>query len=70
MTGVEKLLKKAGSASAVAAKLAVERPCSRQLVEYWKTCGYVPGKWAPLVNREFGIPLHELNPTIYPKSAN
>lgn len=70
MTGVEKLLKKAGSATAAAAALTDdERTCSRQVIEHWKNQGYVPGKWAPAVNRVFGIPLHELNPTIYPKSA-
>ncbi len=71
MTGVEKLLKKeADSASAVAARLSDEqRKCTRQLVEYWLEQGYVTPKWAPVVNRTYGIPLHELNPAIYPKSA-
>ena len=70
-TGIEKLLEKEnGSASAVAAKLTDEdRTCTRQLVEYWKEQGYVTPKWAPHVNRVYRIPLHELNPSIYPKSA-
>lgn len=29
--------------------------------------GYVPGNWAPLVTREYGVSLHDLNPTVYPK---
>lgn len=71
MTGVEKLLKKEdGSTRAIAAKLSDDsRTCSRQLVEYWVKQGYVTGKWAPAVNRVYAIPLHELNPAIYPKSA-
>src|SRR5687767_10932911 len=72
MTGVEKLLKKeSGSASAVAAKLTAEdregRDCTRQLVEYWAEQGYVTPKWAPVVNRVYEIPLHELNPAVYPR---
>lgn len=75
MTGVEKLLEKeAGSASAIAARLneaapSAGKPCSRQLVEYWAKQGYVTGKWAPVVNRVYEIPLYELNPAIYPQSA-
>jgi hypothetical protein len=71
MTGVEKLLEKeGGSTSAIAAKLSdPARTCSRQLVEYWRGQGYVTGKWAPVVNRVYGIPLHELNPLIYPQTA-
>jgi hypothetical protein len=70
MTGVEKLLdKESGSATAVAAKLTEpDRECTRQLVEYWAKRGYVTPTWAPVVNRVYGIPLHELNPSIYPKS--
>lgn len=70
MTGIEKLVEKEGSASAIAEKLAsAGRKCSRQVVEHWVNNGYVPGKWAPLLNRIYRVPLHELNPTIYPKSA-
>lgn len=71
MTGIEKLLKKeAGSTSAIAAKLTSDdRPCSRQLVQYWVKQGYVTGKWALAVNQKYDVPLHELNPSIYPKSA-
>jgi hypothetical protein len=71
MTGVEKLIKKTGSAKALAEMLtAAGKECSRQVVEHWLNNGYVPGKWAPLVNRVTDIPLHDLNPTIYPKSVN
>lgn len=67
MTGVEKLLKK-GSATAIAQRLSdKERTCTRQLVEYWAEQGYVTPKWAPIVYRAYGIPLHELNPAIYPQ---
>lgn len=68
MTGVDKLLEAAeGSATVVAARLSTpERACKRQHVEYWVKQGHVPGTWAPLVQQVFGIPLHELNPTIYP----
>lgn len=77
MTGVEKLLAQEGAdkttaaqARAVAEKLTeAGRECSRQVVEHWVAAGYVPGKWAPLVNSIYRIPLHELNPSIYPKSA-
>lgn len=70
MTGIEKLLEKeGGSATAVAAKLTdEERTCTRQLVEYWVEQGYVTPKWAPVANRVYGVPLHELNPAIYPPS--
>lgn len=69
MTGVEELLQKeAGSTSAIAAKLSDPgRTCTRQLVEYWAERGYVTPKWAPVVNRAYGIPLHKLNPAIYPE---
>lgn len=69
MSGVDDLLAlEDGKASAVAATLTSgERKCSRQLVEYWKSVGYVTGTWAPLVNSKYGIPLHKLNPRIYPK---
>jgi hypothetical protein len=71
MTGVEKLLAaEKGSASAVAARLtSPSRKCSRQLVEYWVKQGYVTGTWAPAVNSAYSIPLHELNPTIYPQTT-
>lgn len=71
MSGVKKLLKKVdGSASAVAKRLDTKRrPCKRQHVEYWIQRGYVPATWAPLVSREFGLPLHELNPRVYPAPA-
>lgn len=68
MTGVEELISKCGSPAEVAAKLTTpERPCSRQLVEYWVKRGYVTGTWAPLVTRAFGVPLHKLNPAVYPE---
>lgn len=69
MTGVEKLLQAAeGSSTAVARRLCTEdRQCRRQDVEYWIKRGYVPGNWAPAVAEAFEIPLHELNPNIYPK---
>lgn len=70
MTGTDKLIKKAGSPRAVAEELTkAGRECSRQVVEHWVKNGYVPGKWAPLVNQVYRIPLHELNSSIYPKSA-
>lgn len=70
MTGIEKLIEREGSPRLVAEKLTAEgTPCSRQVVEHWVTAKRVPGRWAPLVNRVYRIPLHELNPTIYPKSA-
>lgn len=70
MTGVQKLLKN-GTPTEIAAALSAahDRKCTRQLVEYWDEQGYVTPKWAPLVNRTFGIPLHELNPTIYPQDS-
>lgn len=73
MTGIEKVLKREkGSATAVANKLNESehgRECSRQLVEYWAEMGYVTPKWAPVVNRVYEVPLHELNPEVYPKTA-
>ena len=70
MTGIEKLLKRAkGSPTAVARKLTTkDRECSRQIVQHWKKFGYVPSTWAPHVASVTGIPLHELNPKVYPKS--
>jgi len=68
MTGIEKVLAlENGSATAVARRLSEYRDCSRQQVEYWMKRGYVPGNWAPLVTREYGVSLHDLNPTVYPK---
>jgi len=71
-SGVEKLMTAAGgSASEVAKRLTTpERQCSRQLVEYWCRRGYVPGTWAPQVAEKFAIPLHELNPRVYPQSLS
>lgn len=68
MTGLSKVLKAAdGSPSAVASRLNTrKRPCKRQHVEYWVKRGYVPAVWAPMVSQEFGVPLHELNPAVYP----
>jgi hypothetical protein len=72
MTVVEKLITDAGgSPSALAAKLTDSgHKCSRQLVEYWAGKGYVTPRWAQIINSQFGIPLHELNPTIYPESLS
>lgn len=69
MSGVQELLsREEGSAAAVAAKLtSPERPCSRQLVEYWAKVGYVTPTWAPVVAQRYSIPLHRLNPAVYPK---
>jgi hypothetical protein len=77
MTGIEKLLSKESSAESIAAKAALiaakisdeDHACTRQVIEHWIREGRVPGKWAPRVNRVYRIPLHELNPSIYPKSA-
>jgi hypothetical protein len=71
MSGIQKVLAaEAGSATAVAAKISEpERRCTRQVIEHWVRNGYVPGKWAPRVNAVYGIPLHELNPHIYPAAA-
>lgn len=67
MNGVEKVIEAAGSPSKVAERLSAHRECSRQLVEYWRGRGYIPGKWAPIVHQEFGTALHELNPEVYPQ---
>jgi hypothetical protein len=68
MTGVEKLLKAGGNPSKIAKKLSeYGDECSRQNVEYWRKVNRVPGLWAQTVQKAFGIPLHELNPDIYPK---
>lgn len=70
MSGVKKLLKiEKGSPTKVARKLtSSDRECSRQVVQHWRKVGYVPSTWAPRVNAVYGIPLHELNPEVYPKS--
>jgi hypothetical protein len=77
MTGIEELLAKesdaetvAAKATRIAAKLSESgKSCTRQVIEHWVASGHVPGKWAPLVNRIYRIPLHKLNPSVYPKSA-
>ncbi len=70
MTAFEKLVEREGSAKVIAAKLTeAGKTCSRQVVEHWARNKYVPGKWAPLVNKIYRIPLHDLNPNIYPKNA-
>jgi hypothetical protein len=70
-SGVAKVLEAAdGSASKAAARLSTDdRPCSRQNVEYWIKQGYVPGTWAPRVAEVFDVPLHELNPRVYPAAS-
>lgn len=70
MNGVKKLLaSEKGSPTAVARKLTTkQRLCSRQNVQHWKKSGYVPSTWAPHVASIYAIPLHELNPKVYPKS--
>jgi hypothetical protein len=71
MTGVEKLIKKGGTPSEIAALLnSDDGGCTRQLVQYWLKKGYVTPKWVLTVNRHFGIPPHELNPTIYRKTVS
>ncbi len=70
MTGVQKLLKNRTASEIAAALTSEDRKCNRQLVEYWAEQGYVTPKWAPVVNVKFGIPLHELNPSIYPESLS
>lgn len=66
-SGVDELISIGGSPAAIAVALSSEdRLCSRQLVEYWVKRGYVTGTWAPRVNEVYRIPLHRLNPTIYP----
>lgn len=78
MSGIAKLLAKERDAESVAAKAtqiakkltAAGKPCTRQVIEHWVKAGRVPGTWAPLVNKLYRIPLHELlNSDIYPKSA-
>lgn len=70
--GIGKLLQavegEEGGKSTIIAKRLTDngRECTRQIVEYWIKQGYVPGKWAPSVQQVFGIPLHELNSTVYP----
>lgn len=54
----------------VASRLSTpERECSRQNVEYWIRQGYVTPGWAPRANLVFGVPLHKLNPRVYPPVA-
>jgi hypothetical protein len=69
VSGVSKVLEAAGgSATEVARRVATdEKPCKRQDVEYWVKKGYVPPRWAPLVSKAFSVPLHELNPNVYPQ---
>jgi hypothetical protein len=68
MTAIDEIVKTEGSPAAVAAKLTTdERPCSRQLVEYWQERGYVTPTWAQAVAKVYRMPLHRLNPKIYPK---
>lgn len=69
--GISKVLAAAeGSPSKVAARVSTEeRPCQRQHVEYWIKQGYVPPSWAPSVAVEFDVPLHELNPKVYPAAT-
>lgn len=70
MTGIALVLTAAkNSPTEVARKVSTpESPCSRQLVEYWIRKGYVPGVWAPRVHEVYGVPLHLLNPKIYPNA--
>lgn len=70
MTGIEKVLEaEQKSPSAVAAKLTNgKNVCTRQLVQYWAGKGYVTPNWAVRVSEVYGVSLHDLNPTIYPKS--
>lgn len=70
MTGIEQVLSAANdSPTEVARRVTTpDRPCKRQHVEYWVRQGYIPGVWAPRVHEVFGVPLHTLNPNLYPKA--
>lgn len=70
MTGIDKLLKNRTPTEVAAALTDDKRICTRQLVEYWAGKKYVTPKWAPVVHRVYGIPLHELNPDVYPRSMS
>lgn len=71
MTGVEKLLKGRTLAEVAAAlSQADKRTCSRQLIQYWREQGCITPKWALTVHRVYGIPLHELNPEVYPRGMS
>jgi hypothetical protein len=75
MTVTEKLLSKekaettAAKATLIAEKLTAAggKKCTRQMVEHWVRNGRVPGWWAPVVNRVYRIPLHDL--LTFPQSA-
>lgn len=69
MSGIDEVLKKcSGSPTAVARKVTdAGIKCLRQDVEYWKRAGYVTTRFAPTVSELFNVPLHKLNPAVYPR---
>ena len=67
--GLNRLLSITGfSASRIAHELTThERPITKQHVQYWIRRGYVPGCWCREVHERWEIPLHDLNPHVYPE---
>lgn len=51
-----------GSQAEFARKMGV----GRALIHYWKTLGVVPASRAIDVSAKTGVPLHKLNPNVYP----
>lgn len=62
-TGIEKAVEKAGGAARLAERIGV----ARQAVYQWIAAGEVPAGNVINVYDETGVPVWELNPTIYPK---
>lgn len=62
-TGIEKAVEKAGGAARLAERVGV----TRQAVYIWIESGEVPAGSVIAVFDATGVPVTELNPTIYPK---
>ncbi len=60
-------IERAIEASGGAAKLAAKLQLGRTAVVMWKANGRIPAEHVISVERESGIPRHELRPDIYPK---
>ena len=63
MSAILKAIDKAGGIAPLAKSLAV----SYQAVQRWRNQDHVPAERVLAVERETGVPRHELRPDLYPR---
>lgn len=60
--GIDEAVRRKGSQSALARALNT----SPQVVQQWQSKRRIPAEWVLKVERETGVPRHELRPDLYP----